>query len=135
MSDLKEKQFQFTKIVGEFLVWLYQQGFQCRFGDAWRSTDKLCVPGGNEGFEDDNKYSYQELLFYNRKSKVTYSKHNDRLAIDLLISKNGKKLTNEEYRIVGEKWESLGGKWGGRFGIKKEEQNIKIGWDAEHFEL
>lgn len=135
MSDLKEKQFQFSKMIGELLVWLYSQGYSCRFGDVWRSTDKLYVPGGLEGFEDDEKYSYQELLFYNKKSKVTYSKHNDRLAVDLLIARDGKDLIDEEYRPIGEKWESMGGRWGGRFGVKKEEYITKVGWDAGHFEL
>lgn len=139
---MKAKQFQFAKMIGELLVWLYAQGYQCQLGDAWRSTDKLYVPGGEEGFEDDEKYSYQELLFYNRKTKVTYSTHNDRLAIDLIIYKQKVSLTDdpvaltdEEYRPIGEKWEAMGGRWGGRFGIKKEEYNSKVGWDAGHFEL
>lgn len=130
-----EKQLLFAKMIGEFIVWLCSQGYGCRFGDAWRSTDKLYVPGGEEGFEDDVKYSYQELLFYNKKSKLTYGKHNDRLAIDLIIHKDGKQLADSEYRPLGEKWESMGGRWGGRFGVKKEEFGTKIGWDSGHFEL
>lgn len=132
---MKEKQFQFVKMLGELLVWMYAQGYQCQLGDGWRSTDKLYVPGGQEGFEDDEKYNYQELLFYNRKTKVTYSTHNDRLAIDLIIYKNNVALTDEEYRPIGEKWESIGGRWGGRFGVKKEDYSSKVGWDAGHFEL
>jgi hypothetical protein len=49
---------------------------------------------------------------------LTYGKHNDRLAQDLIISKDGKQLKGEELRSIGEKWESLGGRWGGRFGLK-----------------
>lgn len=129
MSKLIENQIKFSKMIGEFIVWLNNEGYQVRFGDAWRSTDKLGVPG------IDVKFSYQELLFYNGKTKVKYGKHNDRLAVDLLIYKNGKELTDEEYRFIGEKWESIGGRWGGRFGVKKEEYNSKIGWDRGHFEL
>jgi len=135
MSELLQKQFKFSKMISELVVWLYDQGYTVQKGDSWRSTDKLHVPGGLEGFEDDEKYSYQELLFYNRKSKVINSKHNDRLAEDLLAWKNSKRLESEEYRPIGEKWESMGGKWGGRFGVIKEKYNEEIGWDANHFEL
>lgn len=135
MSELIDKQCKFAEMVAELIVWLQSQGYKYRFGDAWRSTDKLYVPSGDPGFQDDLKYSYQELLFYNKRSKITYGKHNDRLAVDLLIRKNDKELTAEEYRPIGEKWESMGGTWGGRFGVKKEEYNAKIGWDSNHFEL
>lgn len=136
MSELIQRQCQFANMIAELILWMNVQGYRCRVGDAWRSTDKLCVPGGEEGFEDDDKYTYQELLFYNRKTKVTYSTHNDRLALDLLIhNKDGKPLTDEEYRPIGEKWEAMGGRWGGRFGVKKEEYSSKVGWDANHFEL
>jgi hypothetical protein len=135
MSELLDNQFKFSKMISEFILWLYSQGYTVQKGDAWRSTDKLCVPGGVEGFEDDLKYSYQELLFYNKKSKLTYGKHNERLAQDLGIWKDGKQLTTEEYRPLGVYWESMGGRWGGRFGVKKEEYDVKIGWDSGHFEL
>lgn len=135
MSELMDKQFQFSKMLAELITWLYEQGYQVQCGDIWRSTDKLYIPIGKEGFEDDDKYSYQELLFYNRKTKLTYGKHNDRLAADLLIYKDGTKLTDAEYRPIGEKWETMSGRWGGRFGVPKEDYNVKTGWDANHFEL
>lgn len=135
MSKLQQSQFKFSSMIGIFLVWLYEQKYTCQFGDAWRSTDKLFVPGGADGFEDDLKYTYQELLFYNKKTTLTYGKHNDRLAVDLIVYKNSVALKSDEYRVLGEKWESMGGRWGGRFGVKKEEYNVKIGWDAGHFEL
>jgi len=130
-----QQQEQFAKLSAEFLVWCSQQGYGYRYGDAWRSTDKLFVPVGDEGFDDDDAYSYQELLFYNRKTKVTYGKHNDRLALDLIFSKDRVSLTSEGYRPLGEKWESMGGKWGGRFGVKPEDYTTKIGWDSNHFEM
>lgn len=119
----------------EFVLWLYAQGFTVRHGDMWRSTDKLWVPTGDPGFEDDDKYSYQDLLFYNRLSKVTYGLHNDRRASDLIIEKNGIHLLPAEHRPLGEKWESMGGGWGGRFGVKKEKYGLEIGWDSGHFEF
>jgi len=131
MSELLDNQWQFGTMVGGLLVWLHAQGYNYRFGDAWRSTDKLKVP------DCSIDYSYQELLVYNKKSKLTYGKHNDRLAVDLIIHKMGSvtSLQDEEYRPIGVKWESMGGRWGGRFGVVKEEYDVKIGWDAGHFEL
>lgn len=134
MSELTNKQEKFSLMFAQFIVWLYEQGYTVRCGDLYRSTDKLFVPTGVEGFEDDEKYSYQELLFYNKASKVTYGKHNDRLAGDLIIEKDGAILP-ADYRFIGEKWESMGGRWGGRFGVPKEKQATHIGWDAGHFEL
>ena len=135
MSELKENQQKFSLLFAQFVVWLYEQGFTARQGDAWRGTDKLKVPTGAPGFDDDEEYSYQELLFYNKKSKVTYGKHNDRLACDLIIEKDDQSISDADCRLIGEKWESIGGRWGGRFGVAKEEYTTKIGWDAGHFEL
>ena len=126
---LKEQQFKFGEMVNRLLSWLLANGYSYRFGDAWRSTDSLLVPG------TDIKISYQELLVANGKSKVKYGKHNDRLAIDLLIAKDGVDLKDDEYRPIGEYWESVGGIWGGRFGVKKEDYGKKVGGDANHFEL
>lgn len=39
----------------------------------------------------------------------------------------------ERYRPLGEYWESLGGRWGGRFGQKQGKAG-KLGWDCGHFE-
>lgn len=124
-----ENQHKFSRMLFSLFDYLFSQGYEVRFGDAWRSTDKLAIP------ETSKKYSYQELLVHNGKSKIKYGKHNDRLAVDLIIHKNGKQLISEEYKPIGEKWEIIGGMWGGRFGIKKEEYNIKVGWDSSHFEL
>lgn len=43
--------------------------------------------------------------------------HGMRLAIDLNLFIDGKYRTDtESHRPLGEKWESMGGSWGGRFG-------------------
>ena len=143
MSLLKERQHKFAVMLAKFTLWLDEQGYKIQLGDAYRATDKLFVPSGKDGYEDDEAYSYQELLFYNRKTKVTYSKHNDRLAQDYIISKDGEPLKGEALRPIGEKWESLGGRWGGRFGLVYNSQGKwttrdgreGIGWDAGHFEI
>ena len=135
MSQLKENQQKFSLMLAKFVIWLYEQGFTVRKGDAYRSTDKLFIPTGNKGFDDDTSYSYQELLFYNNKTKLTYGKHNDRLAQDMIIEKDDVEVVGVALIPLGVQWESLGGRWGGRFGVVKEEYATKVGWDPGHFEL
>lgn len=61
------------------------------------------------------------------------SLHRSSLALDLLwVKPDGSFATWEDYRPLGEYWESLGGSWGGRFdlngdGVSKD--------DANHFSL
>lgn len=62
------------------------------------------------------------------------SKHGRRLAIDINLFRDGVYLKNgEDYRELGEYWESLGMIWGGRFGDDPATPKIE-GWDANHFE-
>lgn len=62
-----------------------------------------------------------------------HSLHHDSLACDLpMVWPDGRYGTWEEYRPLGEYWESIGGIWGGRFdlnadGVAKD--------DANHFSL
>ncbi len=80
-----------------------------------------------------------EFIFdegYEVSFKVTYSKHNMRYAAYLIIRlSTGEMLSPEEYRKFGEFWERLGGTWGGRFGVRKEDYNKKVGWDPGYFQL
>ena len=129
MSVLVEKQNQFFRLFLKLSQFILDQGYEASFGDAYRSTDQLkcCYC--------DKTHSYQELLKFNSKSKVSHSAHNDRCAIDLVIRKNGIIIADSDYKAFGGYWETGGGTWGGRFGVKKEEYGNKIGWDAGHFEL
>ena len=67
------------------------------------------------------------------------SRHLDLLAADLILFKDGFPVANKEsYRPLGVYWESLGGRWGGRFGLEnesKEVQDSKMGKDPYHFEF
>ncbi len=66
-------------------------------------------------------------------SKTLNSKHLENCATDLYIIVNGAPTTDpEQYRLLGEYWESLGPghTWGGRWG----EMPGKIGWDVVHFQ-
>ena len=72
-------------------------------------------------------------------SKTMNSKHLEGLASDFAfladIEDDG--IINwkpDKYKELGEFWENLGGRWGGRFGDNPATSVIE-GWDAGHFEL
>lgn len=113
---LSGKQREFARMVGEFITWAYTQGYQLTLGEAYRTPEQ------------------QKIYMDTGKSKTILSKHLDRLAIDLNLWLNGKYVTDEEaYKPLGEYWESIGGRWGGRFGDNPATEKIE-GWDAGHFE-
>ena len=116
---MQEKQRRFVQMLARLLT----EAKTARMGDAWRSSDPLKCPSC--GVE----HTYQELLFKNGRSKKLYSPHADRLAVDLIIDDDA------EARRLGEFWESLGGRWGGRFGVLPADYKTKLGWDSRHFEL
>ena len=71
-------------------------------------------------------------------SKTLNSKHLDGLAVDLVflgdLRDDGKiNYSPEKYRPLGEFWESIGGRLGGRFGDNPATEKIE-GWDSGHFE-
>ena len=95
---MRNKQSKFVRMVGFLILHATSLGYDLTFGDAYR--DK----------------------------RVTYghpnSLHRKRLAIDFNLFKGGKYLKDtEDYRGLGQYWESIGGSWGGRFG------------DGNHFSL
>jgi D-alanyl-D-alanine carboxypeptidase-like protein len=118
------RQEQFAEMVGKLIPFATALGLGLRFGDALRSTDPLAYPGC------DALVTYQELLFANGRTKIANPKndrHSDRLAVDFEIRKvDGTPMTKELYEKLGVFWESLGGKWGGRW---------KEPHDPGHFEL
>ncbi len=128
---LSERQQRFTVYVGMLLVRANRLGIKLTHGAAWRNTERLKCP------KCKTRHSLQELLFFNGRSKIKVGgKHAQRLAVDLIIWRNGKPCWNREaYRILGEYWEFIGaGRWGGRFGVKKEDYSTKVEFDPGHFE-
>ncbi|MCK4739738.1 MAG: M15 family metallopeptidase [Deltaproteobacteria bacterium] len=114
---LSEKQRDFTCMMARLIIWAYGRGLELTMGHAWRDTET------------------QRRLVAMKLSKTIKSKHLDRLAVDLNLFIEGRYATNsEDYRVLGEFWESMGGRWGGRFGVDKTDYATKIGWDAGHFE-
>lgn len=94
---LGQKQRAFPALVAQLIQFAYSNGYEFTFGEAQRSKAQA----------DANAAS---------GAGISNSLHLQRLAIDLNLFKNGIYLTEtEDYRPLGEYWESLGGSWGGRF--------------------
>lgn len=75
--------------------------------------------------EVERNPEYQEWLIQHGFSKAKNPKHPIGLAVDIAIIKNGKFSTDiEDYRPLGEFWQSLGHVWGGSWKWK----------DVFHFE-
>lgn len=114
---LSEKQRGFTLMVAELTLFAYARGLEMTFGEAYRTKEQ------------------QEIHRRNNRSRVAHSKHQDRLAVDFNLFVDGRYVRDKEkYRALGEKWEAIGGRWGGRFGVDTVEYDTKVGWDAGHFE-
>ena len=87
---LGNKQRKFTKMIAELILFAYDQGYEITLGHALRCDS--CPVGRMK------------------------SLHKEKLAVDLNLFKNGKYLTTtKDHQFLGEKWESMGGDWGGRF--------------------
>jgi hypothetical protein len=97
----REDQSDFVLAVSHLIQFVYSQGFELTFGDAFRDTR---VHG-----------KYGEKVGYSSATSF----HKKRLAIDLNLFKDGVYLTNTEaYRFAGEWWikeypnkSTWGGKW------------------------
>lgn len=95
---LGQKQRKFSKMIAELILWAYQQGYEISLGDAYRDPRLHGAVGEKKGYGH---------------SKST---HKLRLAVDLNLFRDGKFLQKtEDHLSLGEKWESMGGSWGGRF--------------------
>lgn len=121
MSELLEKQFEFSYLLGLLLEHAHKIGYDVTVGEAWRSPE-TCEIYAKEG------------------KGVAHSNHINRLAIDLNLFKDGKLLSlPQEYEPLGSYWESLSTPnykccWGGNF---KKGSGIgnKSRPDAYHFSI
>lgn len=104
---LGEKQRKFTKMVAELILWAYEHGYELTWGEAYRTPEQAAWNARNG-------------------SGITNSLHGKRLAVDLNLFIDGMyQPQSSAYQLLGEKWESMGGAWGGRF----------LRADANHFSL
>lgn len=113
---LRPQQTKFVWDISDFLLWCKSQGYEVTFGEVYRTKEQ------------------QQHYVQIGRSKTMNSKHLDRLAVDLNLFINGELATAEQYRPLGEEWERRGGRWGGRFGVNKDDYAVKVGWDSNHFE-
>lgn len=105
---LSEKQQLFTVLIAQLIIFAQDRGMRLTFGEAYRTPEQAAL---------------------NAKSGkgISNSLHSQRLAVDFNLFVNGEyKTRTEDYRVLGEYWESLGGSWGGRF---------KTNPDGNHFSL
>lgn len=110
-------------MVACLIQFAYQAGYEFVFGEVRRTQEQ------------------QDIYLKTGKTKTKHSKHLVSLAVDFLVFKDGKYIdgkTKEELELLrplGEFWEGLGGRWGGRFGVQPKNYDKEIGWDSGHFEL
>lgn len=124
MSTLAEKQRDFPLMLAGLISWAYSQGYELTMGEAYRSDEQSEInaigPAGRVHLADLVATQFPEFakkIRNNTGSGIRTSLHGDHLAIDLNLFINGIYQTSTEaYRPLGEKWEAMGGTWGGRFG-------------------
>lgn len=97
---LSEKQRLFARLLGEFLVWIFQQHGLEVIGGDWHRTAEQAAANATKG------------------SGIVHSLHMICLACDLSLFINGVyQRDTAAYIKLGEKWESMHElcRWGGRF--------------------
>lgn len=105
VKTLGDKQREFPLMLAALITWAYENGYELTLGEAYRTPEQAAINAA-------------------KGIGIVDSAHTRRLAIDLNLFKDGVYLTKtEEYTEIGEKWEELGGSWGGRFN------------DGNHFSL
>jgi hypothetical protein len=98
--NLGDKQRVFSKMIAELIIWAYDQGYEITMGDFFRD------PAVHGEFGESLPRAYGR----------DKSCHKLKLAGDLNLFKDGVYLSEtEDHKPLGEKWESMGGDWGGRF--------------------
>lgn len=98
MSTLFQEQIEFTQKVARLIDYIFQQGYQCTFADAYRDPRVHGAFGEKRAYGEANSF------------------HKKRLAVDLNLFKDGKWLTStKDHEPIGIWWEKQGGTWGGRF--------------------
>jgi peptidoglycan L-alanyl-D-glutamate endopeptidase CwlK len=120
-SPLRKRQALFWYKIAQVLI------------EAVRQSTPICVI---EWIRDEAR---QRILVARKASKTMNSKHLTGLAVDFCfladIEDDGTiNWIPDKYKSLGEYAESIGLKWGGRFGDDPATKTIE-GWDAGHLEL
>lgn len=97
-SELLQLQWKFTRMLPKLFAQAHALGYEATLGDGFRDSRLHGDFGVKRGYG------------------AAKSQHKRRLAIDLLLFKDGKYLTDtKDYAPLGLWWEQQGGAWGGRF--------------------
>jgi hypothetical protein len=116
MSQLLELQQQFAQDAARLIQFAATSGYGVTLGEAWRTAEQAAWNAAHG-------------------SGVAHSLHEERLAIDLNLFKDGQYLTDAEpYRVLGEFWKSLGTNhcWGGDFHDLVDLDHYSITPDGVH---
>ncbi len=121
---LREKQSKFWLMIAEVIKFADSQAIPIVPLQVWRSEQE------------------QKALIARGVSKTMKSKHLEGLAMDFVFLGdlqddgiiNWDEVNPMYYRMIGQFWENLGGRWGGRFGVLSEDYDKKLGWDGGHLE-
>ena len=112
---LSEQQRLFMRLMGEFLVWIFQQpGMEVVGGELQRMQAQA----------DANAAS---------GAGISNSLHIKCLALDLMLFLNGVyKTDTESYRPLGEKWKSMHPlcRWGGDFHTRPDGDHFSMEWQG-----
>lgn len=96
---LGEQQRLFARLVGELIVWIYANGYEVTFGEAFRTAD-------------------QAALNASHGTGISNSLHTQRLAIDLNLFIGGNyQAVSAMYKPLGDHWKTMHSlaRWGGDF--------------------
>lgn len=108
---LGERQRQFPPMLAKLIQFAYGAGYELTLGEAHRTAEQA-------------SWDAQQ------GKGIARSLHIIRLAIDLNLFKDKVYLVDtEDYRPLGEYWESLGGSWGGRF-KKPDGNHFSLTWQG-----
>lgn len=125
-SSLREKQSLFVYLSALLIEEAYERGYELTFGEAWRSDEQAEINAVGPVMRDRVSKVIEFLapmlaMKISNNGKIRGSRnslHQDRLALDLNLFKNGAYLTGTEaHRELGEWWERQHPlcRWGGRF--------------------
>ena len=104
---LREMQEIFAKNIAKLITIIFEKGYTCTLGEAWRPPEMAEI--------------------YAKEGKgIKDSLHCNRLALDINLFKNGQYLSTDiAHKPFGDIWESIheNNRWGGRYG------------DGNHYEM
>jgi hypothetical protein len=112
---LGEKQRLFAKNIGRLIAYAYATGYELTFGEAWRTPE-------------------QAKLNAATGKGIAGSLHQDRLAVDFNLFKDGRYLaTSEDHALLGAYWKTLhpDNRWGGDFSKRKDGNHYSMTHDGK----